>query len=163
MEKIDFSIEGNEKLYAICIGLNPAKAEEKLDVTNKRLISLLNKEYGGYYLFNIFPEITNNANKINLEDEKNIYFVNKLKEELSKGEYKNLDIFLFFGRTFSIPNNFIELIYEWISTGKKIYITTHNDEFIHPGSNAKIKKEIFKLYYLRKSTYIRVNDNDKYK
>ena len=53
-EEIDFIGENDEKPYAICIGLNPAKAQEELDVTNKRLINLLQNNYSGYYLFNIY-------------------------------------------------------------------------------------------------------------
>jgi hypothetical protein len=52
-EEIDFDSKHNENRYAICIGLNPANAAEDLDEANKRLVSLLSKEYSRYYLFNI--------------------------------------------------------------------------------------------------------------
>jgi len=40
-ETISFLKKQLSNRKAICIGVNPAKAEEKIDVTNKRLISLL--------------------------------------------------------------------------------------------------------------------------
>lgn len=156
MEEIKFTSNNNGKNYAICIGLNPAKAEKELDATNNRLISLLSEDYGGYYLFNIYPEITENTSQINLEDKKNIEFVNELKEILKEDKYTELDIILFFGRTLIIPDEFIELIQQFMQDQKNVYITVHNGEFTHPGSNAKIEKIELKFEYFRKNNCIRV-------
>lgn len=155
-EEIDFIGENDEKPYAICIGLNPAKAQEELDVTNKRLINLLQNNYSGYYLFNIYPEITENATQINLEDNENINFVSRLKDILEEEIYKDLDVVLFFGRTLVIPDKVVELIRQWLDDKKKIYLTSHNGEFTHPGANAKIEKIELKSKYFRENTSIRI-------
>lgn len=155
-EKIDFYSDNPKNNYAVCIGLNPAKAEINLDETNKRLVRLLKKEYCGYYLFNIYPEITDNATQINLEDKENINFISKLKDILKEQIYKDLDVVLFFGRTLIIPNEFVELIRQWLNKKKKVYLTSHNGEFTHPGANAKIEKIELKLEYFRENTSIRI-------
>lgn len=84
---------------SICIGFNPAKAEEEIDTTNKRLITLLWNQYNGYNLLNLYPEITDNKNQIDLGDKENIEFLEKLIKEL---EIETRDIILFFGRTTAI-------------------------------------------------------------
>ncbi len=155
-EEIDFDSKHNENRYAICIGLNPGNAAEDLDEANKRLVSLLSKEYSGYYLFNIYPEISDNATQINLEDEENINFVNKLKDILKEQIYKDLDVVLFFGRTLIITNEFVELIRQRLNKKKKVYLTSHNGEFTHPRANAKIEKIELKLEYFRENTSIRI-------
>ena len=155
-EEIVFADVTDDRPYAICIGLNPAAAEEKLDVTNQRLVKLLNQEYNGYFLFNIYPEITDNKKQLNFDDVENIEFVNILKNILNEEKYSDLDIILFFGRTLVIPKDFVDLLYEWHNK-RNIYITSHNGEFTHPGSNASIKKRLFDIQYLRNSTCIRVN------
>ena len=160
LEKVSFN-GANDKKYAICIGLNPAKAEINLDETNKRLVRLLKKEYCGYYLFNIYPEITDNATQINLEDKENISFVSELKDILKEEIYKDLDVILFFGRTLIIPNEFVELIRQWIDDKKKIYLTSHNGEFMHPGANASIELQEFKKEYLQKETVIRIKKRER--
>lgn len=132
------------------------KGKKNLDETNKRLVSLLSKEYSGYYLFNIYPEITDNATQINLEDKENITFASKLKDILGEEIYKDLDVILFFGRTLIIPEKFVELIRQWLSEKKKVYLTSHNGEFTHPGSNAKIEKIELKSEYFRENASIRI-------
>lgn len=144
----------SDKRYAICIGINPAKAESELDDTNKRLIKALNGKYGGYCLFNVYPEITSECSSINKKDKENIEFINKVKQFLTNHKYKKWDIILFFGRTFYIPKLFVKLIKKWDKQRRKVYITCHNNEFIHPGSNAAIELKEFKTDYMR--TTIRV-------
>ena len=129
-EKIDFYSDNQKNNYAVCIGLNPAKAEINLDETNKRLVRLLKKEYCGYYLFNIYPEITDNATQINLEDKENINFISKLKDILKEQIYKDLDVVLFFGRTLIIPNEFVELIRQRLNKKKKVCLTSHTANIV---------------------------------
>ena len=125
------------------------------------MVRLLKKEYCGYYLFNIYPEITDNATQINLEDKENISFVSELKDILKEEIYKDLDVILFFGRTLIIPNEFVELIRQWIDDKKKIYLTSHNGEFMHPGANASIELQEFKKEYLQKETVIRIKKRER--
>ena len=155
-EEIDFIGENNKKPYAICIGLNPAKAQEELDDTNKRLIDLLQNDYSGYYLFNIYPEITPTPEGINKGDKENSEFLNKLKRLLKKRKYKKKDIVLFFGRTLYIPNSFVELIKKWSRHKRRIYITCHKDEFIHPGANTDLELKEFKMEYMRTQIGIKI-------
>ena len=157
-EEIDFIAGNNAPPYAICIGLNPAKAKKDLDDTNKRLINLLENDYSGYYLFNIYPEITENATQINFNDEENVSFVNKLEVMLQDTVYNRLDIILFFGRTLIIPDQLLQLLQRWIEEKKNIYITVHNGEFTHPRANAKIEKIELKKEYLRTNTSIRIKE-----
>lgn len=49
----------NGQRYAICIGYNPAQLNStNFDKTNELLIHLLQNHYDGYYLFNLYGEIT---------------------------------------------------------------------------------------------------------
>lgn len=155
-EEITFVDVTDDRPYAICIGLNPAAAEEKLDVTNQRLVKLLNQEYKGYFLFNIYPEITDNKKQLNFDDNENIGFVSILKNILNEEQYSHLDVILFFGRTLVIPKDFVDLLQEW-HKNRRIYITSHKEEFTHPGANADIQKISFEINYLKNSTSIRVN------
>ena len=154
-EKLEFDGLSGNRSFAICIGLNPAAAEEEIDITNKRLIKLLKDEYNGYHLFNIYPEITDNKKQLNFDDEENREFINKLKDILIRKEFDSLDIIMFFGRTLVIPKPFIDLLEEWNGI-RNIFITSHKDEFTHPGSNADIQKKPFEMDFLRRSTCIRV-------
>ena len=56
----------------------------------------------------------------------------------------------------SIPNEFLDLLQQWIRGKKNIYITVHNGEFTHPSSNARIEKMELKSEYFRENTCIRV-------
>lgn len=156
-EKLAFAHASEKRPFAICIGLNPAAAEAEIDITNKRLIKLLKDDYNGYYLFNIYPEITDNKNQLDFDDEENIEFIDKLKDILNRNEFDGLDIIMFFGRTLVIPKTFIDLLDQW-NEKRNIFITSHKDEFTHPGSNADIQKKPFKMDFLRRSTCIRVHD-----
>lgn len=142
---------------AICIGFNPAKAEEEIDTTNKRLITLLWNEYNGYNLLNLYPEITDNKNQIDLGDKENIEFLEKLIKEL---EIETRDIILFFGRTTVIPDALKDFLLN-NNTKNNIMITVHNGEFTHPGSNAKIDIINFNKNYLSTDTVIKVNKSKK--
>lgn len=137
---------------AVCIGYNPAKAEEEIDRTNKRLIKLLWDYYNGYDLYNLYPEVTDNKNQVNLEDSENIEFLNKLIEKIVKDER---DIILFFGRTTVIPKAFEEFLLRK-SVSDNIKITVHNGEFTHPGSNAQIDLMDFDVNFLETDTVIKV-------
>lgn len=154
-EKIDFNGSEKCKPYAVCIGFNPAATKSDIDVTNKRLIKLLKKDYGGYFLFNIYPEIADNIKQLNFNDENNQSFVDQLVNILNEEEYCDLDIILFFGRMVAIPEQLESFLKE---QNEKIFITSHNNEFTHPGSNADIQKKPFEMDFLRKSTCIRVHD-----
>lgn len=155
-EKITFK-ESQDGKYAICIGLNPAKARKELDTTNKRIIKLLKEEYKGYWLLNMFPEITSNAKEIHLEEKENIEFCDKINTILMHEDFSDLDIVLFFGRSFCIPAEFAKSLREFCVT-RQVYMTCHEGEFTHPGANASIKKEAFKPEYLRSSTCVRVKE-----
>ena len=137
---------------AVCIGYNPAKAEEEIDRTNKRLIKLLWDYYNGYDLYNLYPEVTDNKNQVNLEDSENIEFLNKLIEKIAKDKR---DIILFFGRTTVIPKAFKEFLSRK-PVSNNIKITVHNGEFTHPGSNAQIDLMDFDVDFLETDTVIRV-------
>lgn len=71
---LEFSSPKVVNKFAICIGFNPAKAEEEIDMTNKRIINVLQNEYSGYFLLNIFPELTKKSSEVNLDDSVNINF-----------------------------------------------------------------------------------------
>ena len=155
-EKLTFDKSFSNK-FAICIGLNPAAAEQNIDETNKRLINLLKKKYKGYFLLNLYPEITDNKLQINYEDDKNIGFIHHLKSILEAEDKVSLDIIFFFGRTTVLNQEQLELIKSVLNNkSRSVYITTHNGEFTHPGSNAQIDITKMKTVYLRQSTCIRV-------
>lgn len=137
---------------AICIGLNPAKAEKKIDTSNRRLISLLWDNYDGYDLYNFYPEITDNKKQINMDDTENCTFVNHLVGIVTKNTD---DIVLFFGRTAVIPRTFVDSFLDK-EHERKIYITVHNGEFTHPGSNAEIQLKSFQKNYVNTASVIKV-------
>lgn len=57
VERISWNENGQH--YAICIGYNPAQLNStNFDKTNELLICLLRNRYDGYYLFNLYGEIT---------------------------------------------------------------------------------------------------------
>ena len=120
----------SDKHMAICIGINPAKAEQNIDPTNINLIKLLFDNYDGYILLNIYPEITKNAKKVNFKDDENINFTKNLDAIIN--ENKTEDIILFFGRTTIVPSTFIELINSCVNNNRIVKITTHDGEFTHP-------------------------------
>lgn len=156
-EKIIFDQHSGDK-FAICIGLNPAAAEQNIDETNKRLINVLKEEYKGYFLLNLYPEITDNKLQINYEDDENISFIHRLEAILAAEDKVSLDIILFFGRTTVLSQDQQELINSLVNnSSRNVYITTHGGEFTHPGSNAQIDKTKMEAVYLRQSTCIRVN------
>ncbi|WP_162150539.1 DUF1643 domain-containing protein [Acholeplasma equifetale] len=137
---------------AVCIGYNPAKAEEDIDRSNKRLINLLWDYYNGYDLYNLYPEVTDNKNQVNLEDSENVEFLDKLIEKIAKDKR---DIILFFGRTTVIPKAFEEFLSKR-PISNNIKITAHNGEFTHPGSNSQINLMDFNVDFLKTDTVIRV-------
>lgn len=127
---------------AICIGYNPAAANDELDMTNKRLIDLLWDEYDGYLLVNLFPQITDKKDECDLDLADNLEF-SKVVENILKNN--NEDIILFWGRTTVIPQGIYEaIIYRLTSPqhdqGKKrLRMTVHGIYgFTHPASNAGI-------------------------
>lgn len=154
-EKIEFIDDvGTEKPYAICIGYNPACATTEIDETNKRLIKLLKDDYCGYYLYNIYPEITGNKMQVNLDDKNNISFIDLLENQLE--ELNDIDVILFFGRTTLVPQKLHNLILIFFEKGRKIFLTTHAGEFTHPGSNASIQKECFEKSYFKETYHIKI-------
>ena len=152
-ETILFKKEKLNNKKAICIGLNPAKAEEKIDITNIRLILLLWDKYDEYLLLNIFPEITDNKKQINYIDQENKLFEVKLIEVLNN---TTDDIILFFGRTTIIPPNIVSCIKELFVKKRTIKLTAHYGEFTHPGSNADINLIDYSSVFIRTDSVIRV-------
>lgn len=156
-EYIEFEKNIKENV-AICVGLNPAAAEEDLDTTNKRLIKLLRRDYKGYYLLNLYPEITDNKTQIDYANNENIVFVNFLGDFLQEPDKSKLDVILFFGRTVILNQEQIDIINSLLSdSSRHVYITTHNGEFTHPGSNGDIKKQPMKKEYFQSNICIRIN------
>ena len=92
-ELVEFSNPKVENKFAICIGFNPAKAEEEMDTTNKRIINALQNEYSGYILLNIYPEITEKASDIDLDDNVNSDFFKDLVKQVDN--YSSYDVILF--------------------------------------------------------------------
>ena len=131
-EKLTFDISSNDK-FAICIGLNPAAAEQNIDETNKRLIKKLEGKYKGYFLLNLYPEITDNKLQINYEDENNINFIHQLKIFLEKEDNVKLDIILFFGRTTVLSQDQQKLINSLVNNPS-------------PGPNGSVESTIIKSY-----------------
>lgn len=148
-EEIDFIGSTNNK-KAICVGFNPAKAEKNIiDVTNKRLINSLWGLYSGYTLVNIYPQISPTKDECDTTLQENTDFECKLLQFLRD---KKEDIILFFGRTTTITDDFKELIVE---KNTSIYITSHNNNFVHPASNAEIKIVKLSLDRVKTANYIK--------
>ena len=135
-ENIVFFKENKSSRKAICIGYNPAKATKEIDVTNKRLIDCLWNEYDEYMLVNLYPQVSSNKTTCITDLEENENFCNVIID-IIKSE-KDC-IILFFGRTVNIKDDIYDAIVERINNKMPIKMTTHNDKFTHPGSNADIK------------------------
>ena len=128
LEKITW--EQNTKM-AVCIGLNPAKADKELDVTNNRLIRLLREYYSGYILLNLYPEITSKKSLIRSSDKINKNFDNKIIKYIDCN-FKSNDIILFFGRTTKISYEFALWLKKCLKKNRKIKKVVSNDLFTHP-------------------------------
>ena len=158
-EKVDFLDVEGDKPCAICLGFNPAKAEENLDDTNKRLIDALKDRYCGYHLFNLHHQIESDQTNIKTID---VEFIKSICRKINGEALKELDIVLFFGRLAVIPEVLVKYLKKWsFKEHRKVYITAHGDEFTHPSANAKIELKEFKTEYLRKETVIRIKRRER--
>lgn len=153
-EKIKFNSANNFKgKLAICIGYNPALSCEYMDATNKRLcVQLMKEGFGGYILFNLYPEVTPHKEDLNLNDKNNINSLHIL-ERLVKKEKSNCElIVLFFGRTAELNDEQVRFLTKLMADDKlTVKLTASNGEFIHPGSIGKFDLADCKLEYIRKS------------
>ena len=160
-EELVFSGSNNcNKKMAICIGYNPALSCKYLDATNKRLCAQLKElGYDGYYLFNLYPEITSHKEQLNLNDKNNINSLKYLKKMVNQKKTQCGLIILFFGRTAELNDEQVDFLRELIADKElDVKITTSKGEFIHPGSIGKIDLTECKLEYIRKSngSFIRI-------
>jgi len=131
---LDSTISDN---LAICLGFNPANASKELDTSNKRLINALQEQYSGYLLFNIYPEITETSEQVNLDDENNSQFLETLIKYVSE-KYSNNDIIIFFGTSYVISEN-LKVFLDGALQKERLYKTTNKkNEFRHPASVGKV-------------------------
>ena len=131
------------KIDVVCVGYNPALAEENIDHSNKRIIKALNsddcilgKKYG-YYLYNLFPEIAATAPQVNQDSPTNkSFFKNSIVSFINSN--KELKVIVFFGRSIQIPSEVIVFLNTLVKEDR-LYMTVHNSKFTHPGSNGDVK------------------------
>ena len=141
-EKIEFSNNGTN--FATVIGYNPAVCvPNSIDKTNYLISSMLNNNYKGYYLFNMFPDVT--PQKIR---KSNSVFPNYIDEVLNflitDSNICMDDIFIFWGSSVyvsvSVENKLIKLH----SLNRNLYtigttVTSHQ----HPGRNVSLQTIAF--------------------
>ena len=106
-EVIEFVKTDKISKTAICIGYNPAKASEKIDTTNKRLIDCLWNNYDGYRLINLFPQVSTDKTTCITDLEDNVKFCNVIINILTN---EKDDIILFWGRTVAINKDLYDAI-----------------------------------------------------
>ena len=146
-EIVEFESTKKPDKKAICIGYNPALAIKEIDTSNKRLIITLEKnDYTGYVLFNLYPEVTAHKESINISDNQTVFSLNKLKEEISNFQYR--DLVLFFGRSTNLTTEQVDFIKE-LASNKHIMLTTFDGEFIHPGSIGSVELIDFQPGFIR--------------
>lgn len=160
-EVINFIKESNStKRLAICIGYNPAKAGDKIDTTNKRLIDILWNEYDGYTLYNLYPQVSSDKNTCNLDLEENESFIPIVSEVIEKEEF---DVILFWGRSVNIDEKIKLAIETRLHNNKVLKITTFENQFIHPGAHGgcvlKELKSDDKIFSKQTTYRIFINSN----
>ena len=154
-EKISFIKENSLSKTAVCIGYKPAKAEDEIDTTNKRLIDLLWDDYDGYILYNLYPQVSSDKNTCNLDLEENEDFIPILSEVIEKEE---ADIILFWGRSVNIDKKIKLAIEARLRNNKVLKITTFKNEFKHPGAHGGCVLKELKSgdTYIHKQTTYRI-------
>lgn len=127
-----FEKSKNNLKLAICLGYNPAMANKSIDRTNQKLIKmLLEKKYDGYYLVNLYSEITAKANQCHIDEgirKTNIEFLNDFFSI-----HKTNDVVIFFGKSATLTKGQYDFIKN-IKGRIKYYTSEKNEkqEFIHP-------------------------------
>ena len=154
-EEISFIKESSLSKTAVCIGYNPAKAEDEIDTTNKRLIDLLWDDYDGYILYNFYPQVSSDKDTCNLDLEENENFIHLLSEVIKKEES---DIILFWGRSVNIDKKIKLAIEARLRNNKVLKITTFKNEFKHPGAHGGCVLKELKSgdTYIHKQTTYRI-------
>lgn len=135
-EKILFQKLNNKGKTAICIGYNPAKSCEDIDITNKRLIECLWEDYDGYELVNLYPQVSSDKTTCINDLDENYNFINVIVDIIENDEK---DIILFWGRTLSLSDELYNAICNRLDKHLTLKMTTHNNKFTHPGANSAIE------------------------
>ena len=109
MEKVTFNTSGNN--FAIAIGYNPASnSNTTIDKTNYLISShFFNQGYDGYYLFNMYPDIT--PTKIRKSNSVLGNYIDIVFGFLNGYAHINShDVFIFWGSSVYLSNNIINQI-----------------------------------------------------
>lgn len=135
--------------YAIAIGANPAHAETDIfDKTNFNIAAELEnmKKYKGYYLLNLYPQLSNSVKDLNAILNKTVaslemqYIICLFLKETEN------DVYLFWGDKISgknakfkklLSNELEQYITDRVLTGSSrfFYSANINNEMIHPCKN----------------------------
>ena len=109
MEKVTFNTNGNN--FAVAIGYNPASnSTTTIDKTNYLISShFFNQGYDGYYLFNMYPDIT--PTKIRKNNSVLGNYIDIVFSFLNGYAHINShDVFIFWGSSVYLSNNVINQI-----------------------------------------------------
>lgn len=136
-EKILFNSIGNK--FAVAIGYNPAiNSSTSIDKSNFLISNLLyNQNYSGYYLFNIFPDVS--VLKINKNNSSYPNYIEDVLDFLfAQTIITNLDLIIFWGSSAYVNKN-IEKKLKTLNTKFSTYtIGTNAIIHKHPGRNVCI-------------------------
>lgn len=138
-EKISFAGKGNN--YAVAIGYNPATyCGTTIDKSNYLISTLFhNKKYDGYYLFNMYPDISVQKIKKNNSSYSD-YILDVLDFLIRDLQNSPKDVFIFWGSSVYITIDVENKLNALQNVGITIYtIGTHNTPHQHPGRNVSIK------------------------
>lgn len=116
----------------IVIGFNPATADvNEIDGTNKKIIKLLKeKQYNGYYLLNLYAQVSPTKADFQEGDEIDTAYLNMVIEFLRSNIIcqSNIDIIIFWGRSASIGEEMVKAIDNLLNHKIFIYKTIKKDD-----------------------------------
>ena len=143
------------KSRAVCIGFNPAKSEEEVDTTNKRLIKMLWDDYDGYTLLNLYPQVTPKADQCDLSLTENQESVKRIAQTIRE---THETVILFWGRSACLDDEIKQALVERVGSElpTKITVSKNRDK-----KNEDDKEELFTHPGAINGTYLLEFDNNR--